>query len=295
MRLATFTDAHRRRIGALDRDTIVDLAAAVPHLPHTMIAFLRGGAQAMAEARQALDQALETGRHRLALDRVRLEAPVPRPGKVLAIGMNYADHIRETGRAAPEHQVWFAKQATCIVGPSDAIRIPKVSDQIDYEAELCVVIGRRCRHVPRARAFEVIAGYMCGNDVSVRDWQQRSPTMMMGKGFDTHGPTGPWIVTADEVANVGALRVRCSLNGLVMQDASTAEMIFDIPAQIEHLTAAFTLEPGDVIFTGTPAGVGNWRTPPVRLKAGDKVRVEIEGIGAIENVCEAESGETAIV
>lgn len=291
MKLATFTDSHRRRIGIVDGDGIVDLAAAAPHLPLTMVAFLRGGADALAEARRAVSG----GKHRIPLARVRLEAPVPRPGKVLAIGMNYGDHIRETGRAAPEHQVWFAKQATCIIGPNDAIRIPKVSDKVDYEAELCVVIGRRCRHVPRARAFEVISGFMCGNDVSVRDWQQRSPTMMMGKGFDTHGPTGPWITTPDEIANVGAIKVRCLLNGTVMQDASTAEMIFDIPAQIEHLTAAFTLEPGDVIFTGTPAGVGNWRNPPVRLKAGDRVRVEIEGVGAIENPCEAEDGGTVIV
>jgi 2-keto-4-pentenoate hydratase/2-oxohepta-3-ene-1,7-dioic acid hydratase in catechol pathway len=291
MKLVTFTHSHRRRIGVVAGDQVVDLAAAAPHLPQTMTAFLRGGAEALAEARLAA----EGQKHRLALASVRLEAPVPRPGKVLAIGMNYGDHIRETGRAAPEHQVWFAKQATCIVGPSDAILIPKVSDKIDYEAELCVVIGRRCRHVPRARAFEVIAGYMCGNDVSVRDWQQRSPTMMMGKGFDTHGPTGPWIVTPDEVAEVSKLRVRCLLNGQVMQDASTAEMIFDIPAQIEHLTAAFTLEPGDVVFTGTPAGVGNWRDPPVRLKAGDRVRVEIDGVGALENVCAAEDGDTVIV
>ena len=291
MKLVTFTESHRRRIGVVVGDDVVDLAAARPTLPQAMIPFLRGGAAALAEARAAAD----AGTHRLALAKVPLEAPVPRPGKVLAIGMNYGDHVRETGRAAPEHQVWFAKQATCIVGPQDAIQIPKVSDKIDYEAELCVVIGRRCRHVPRARAFEVIAGYMCGNDVSVRDWQARSPTMMMGKGFDTHGPTGPWIVTPDEIADVGRLRVRCVLNGQVMQDASTAEMIFDIPAQIEHLTAAFTLEPGDVIFTGTPAGVGNWRDPPVRLKAGDRVRVDIEGVGAIENVCEAESGETVIV
>jgi 2-keto-4-pentenoate hydratase/2-oxohepta-3-ene-1,7-dioic acid hydratase in catechol pathway len=291
MKLVTFTHSHRRRIGVADGDHVVDLAAAAPHLPLTMTAFLRGGADALAEARAAVG----SQKHRLALASVRLEAPVPRPGKVLAIGMNYGDHIRETGRAAPEHQVWFAKQATCIVGPNDAIRIPNVSDKIDYEAELCVVIGRRCRHVPRARAFEVIAGYMCGNDVSVRDWQQRSPTMMMGKGFDTHGPTGPWIVTPDEIADVSKLRVRCLLNGQVMQDASTAEMIFDIPAQIEHLTAAFTLEPGDVIFTGTPAGVGNWRDPPVRLKAGDRVRVEIEGVGALENICAAEDGETVIV
>jgi 2-keto-4-pentenoate hydratase/2-oxohepta-3-ene-1,7-dioic acid hydratase in catechol pathway len=291
MKLATFTHAHRRRIGVVDGDAIVDLAAAAPHLPQTMIAFLRGGADALAEAASAA----KGGRNRLPLATVRLEAPVPRPGKVLAIGMNYGDHVRETGRAAPEHQVWFAKQATCIVGPNDAIKIPVVSDKVDYEAELVVVIGRRCRHVPRARAREVIAGYMCGNDVSVRDWQARSPTLMMGKGFDTHGPTGPWIVTPDEAGNVQAARVRCLLNGQTMQDASTAEMIFDIGAQIEHLTAAFTLEPGDLIFTGTPAGVGNWRDPPVRLKPGDRVRVEIEGVGALENICEAETGGTTIV
>jgi 2-keto-4-pentenoate hydratase/2-oxohepta-3-ene-1,7-dioic acid hydratase in catechol pathway len=291
MKLATFTHTHRRRIGVVENDTVVDLGAAAPHLPQTMIAFLRGGAQALVEAKHAV----ASGRHRLPLSTVRLEAPVPRPGKVLAIGMNYGDHVRETGRAAPEHQVWFAKQTTCIVGPNDAIQIPKVSDKVDYEAELVVVIGRRCRHVPRARAREVIAGFTCGNDVSVRDWQARSPTLMMGKGFDTHGPTGPWIVTTDEVADAQALRVRCVLNGQVMQDASTAEMVFDIGAQIEHLTAAFTLEPGDLIFTGTPAGVGNWRDPPVRLKPGDRVRVEIEGVGVLENACEAEPGETVIV
>lgn len=291
MKLITFTEAHRRRLGVIADDAVVDLAAAMPHLPQTMVAFLRNGREALSEA----ERAFASGRHRIPLSSVRLEAPIPRPGKVLAIGMNYGDHIRETGRAAPEHQVWFAKQAGCIVGPNDAIQIPKVSDKVDYEAELVAVIGRRCRHVPRARAFEVIAGYMCGNDVSVRDWQARSPTLMMGKGFDTHGPTGPWIATPDEVGDVADLRVRCLLNGKVMQNASTSEMIFDIPAQIEHLTAAFTLEPGDLIFTGTPAGVGNWRDPPVRLKPGDRVRVEIDKIGAIENICEAETGGTTIV
>lgn len=291
MKLATFTENHRRRIGVVDGDTIVDLATAAPNLPQSMLAFLRAGPAAMAEAKTA---ALQASR-RLSLSKVRLEAPVPRPGKVLAIGLNYADHVREGNRPMPEHQIWFSKQATCIVGPNDPIRIPKVSDKIDYEAELCVVIGRKCRHVPASRAFEVIAGFMCGNDVSVRDWQQRSPTMMMGKGFDTHGPTGPWIVTPDEVADVHNLPIRCLVNGQVMQQASTAEMIFKIPAQIEHLTAAFTLEPGDVIFTGTPAGVGVYRNPPVRLKAGDKVRVEIDGLGTLENLCENESGEMIIV
>ena len=291
MKLITFTEHHRRRIGILDDQTVIDLSLAAPHLPQTMLAFLRAGDAAMDEARRAV----ATDKRRLEIANVRLEAPVPRPGKVLAIGMNYADHIKETGRAAPEHQVWFAKQATCIIGPNDKIELPKASDKVDYEAELCVVIGKRCRHVSRARAMEVIAGFMCGNDVSVRDWQARTPTMMMGKGFDTHGPTGPWIVTKEEIANPQTLKIRCRLNGEIMQDASTADMIFDIGAQIEHLTTAFTLEPGDVIFTGTPSGVGNWRTPPVRLKAGDKVSVEIESVGTLENLCVAEPGETVIL
>lgn len=232
--------------------------------------------------------------HWLDLSQVKLEAPVPKPGKVLAIGLNYADHVKEGGRPLPEHQIWFAKQATCIIGPNDSIEIPAASDKVDYEAELCVVIGKRCRNVPRARALEVVAGYTCGNDVSVRDWQARSPTMMMGKGFDTHGPTGPWIVTRDEVPDPQALAIQCLVNGEVMQSASTADMIFGIAAQIEHLTTAFTLEPGDIIFTGTPSGVGHYRTPPVRLKSGDTVTVEIETIGRLENKCIAGSSETFI-
>jgi 2-keto-4-pentenoate hydratase/2-oxohepta-3-ene-1,7-dioic acid hydratase in catechol pathway len=281
MKLATFTENHRRRIGIVEADRICDLAAAAPSLPQTMIAFLRAGPDALDEARSAM----ASNPRWLNLSSVRLEAPVPRPGKVLAIGLNYMDHIRETGRTPPEAQIWFAKQATCIVGPGAAIEIPAVSDKVDFEAELCVVIGRRCRNVPRARAHDVIAGYMCGNDVSVRDWQARSPTMMMGKGFDTHGPTGPWIVTPEDIPDPQALTISCTVNGQIMQQASTSEMLFDIAAQIEHLTAAFTLEPGDVIFTGTPAGVGNARTPPIRLKPGDKVSVEIEKIGRLDNHC----------
>lgn len=290
MKLVTFTESHRRRIGIVDGDRLCDLAAAAPSLPQTMITFLRAGDAAMEEARQVL----ATRPRWIDLAKVRLEAPVPHPGKVLAIGLNYADHVKEGGRPVPEHQIWFAKQATCIVGPGAAIEIPVVSDKIDYEAELCVVIGKRCRNVPRSRAMEVIAGYMCGNDVSVRDWQARTPTMMMGKGFDTHGPTGPWIVTRDEIPDPQSLSISCTVNGTVLQKASTAEMIFNVAAQIEHLTAAFTLEPGDVIFTGTPAGVGTYRNPPVRLKAGDTVVVDIEKVGRLENHCVAGSGETRI-
>lgn len=290
MKLCTFYHGHKTRIGVVSGDSVIDLAQARPHLPQSMTAFLAGGAHAMAEAREAS----AAGRNALPLSAVTLLAPVPRPGKVLAIGMNYADHIRETNRPVPEHQIWFQKQAGAITGPSMPVAIPAASSMIDFEGELVYVIGRRCRRVPAARAMEVIAGFMIGNDVTVRDWQARSPTMMMGKGFDTHGPTGPWLTTADEIADPHALTIRTWVNGALMQSASTAEMIFKIAAQIEHLSTAFTLEPGDVIFTGTPAGVGVARKPPVFLKAGDVVRVEIEGLGAIENTCAAEPDDTLI-
>jgi 2-keto-4-pentenoate hydratase/2-oxohepta-3-ene-1,7-dioic acid hydratase in catechol pathway len=290
MKLATFTEHHRTRIGLVDGDSMVDLAAAAPHLPLAMIPFLRGGEAAMAEAREALI----SGKHRIPLSRVRLNAPVPHPGKVLAIGLNYADHVREGNRTMPEHQIWFAKQATCIVGPKDAILLPRVSTMSDFEGELVYVIGKRCRRVPLERAHEVIAGYMIGDDVSVRDWQLRTPTMMMGKGFDTHGPTGPWITTPDEVGDPQALSIRTWVNGSLMQSGNTSEMIYGVAAQIVHLSEAFTLEPGDVIFTGTPAGVGVARKPPVFLKSGDVVRVEIDRLGAIENSCEDDSGSTII-
>ena len=171
------------------------------------------------------------------------------------------------------------------VGPGDEIHMPKVSTFLDYEAELALVIGKRCRHVPAERAHEVIAGYTCANDVTVRDWQGRAQTMQIGKSFDTHGPLGPWLVTPDELGDPQDLRIRCLLDGEVRQDASTAEMVFDCFQQVSHLSEAFTLEPGDVIATGTPAGVGIGRQP-IRdnlLKVGSTVTVEIEGIGELVN------------
>jgi 2-keto-4-pentenoate hydratase/2-oxohepta-3-ene-1,7-dioic acid hydratase in catechol pathway len=219
-----------------------------------------------------------------ALDEVRLLAPV-QPRKFLAIGLNYADHIAESGMEPPEFPVFFNKQATCVVGPGDDVHMPRVSSLLDYEGELGVVIGQRCRHVEAGRAHEVIAGYTIVNDVSVRDWQLRTPTMTMGKSFDTHGPLGPWLVTADELGDPHDLGIRTFVNDELRQDGNTREMIYDCFQQVAHLSQAFTLEPGDVIATGTPAGIGAVRQPfpDGLLKVGDVVRVEIEGIGELSN------------
>lgn len=279
MKLATFTESGRTRIGLVLDDRILDLSQAAPELPTDMIAFLRAGPAALERARAVAASDGAT----FPLDRVHLEAPVPRPGKVLAIGLNYADHVAEMGREKPEHQIWFNKQTTSVNPPYDPVQVPKVSDQVDYEGELAVVIGRRCRHVPRERAAEVIAGFAVLNDVSVRDWQFRSPTMIMGKSFDTHCPMGPWLVTPDEIGDPHGLRVRTWVSAELRQDTNTREMIFDCYAQIEHLSTAFTLEPGDVLSTGTGPGVGAGFKPPRFLKAGDRVRIEVDGIGTLEN------------
>ena len=223
------------------------------------------------------------GSEPISLDDVALLAPIQKPGKILAIGLNYRAHAAETGREVSPHQIWFNKQRTCIAGPGEAIDKPVASDMVDYEGELVVVIGKRCRRVPAERAHEVIAGYMVGNDVSVRDWQRRTPTMQMGKSFDTHGPIGPWMVTPDDIKDPQDLTITTMVNGQQRQYASTSEMIHSVHQQIEHLTTAFTLEPGDLVFTGTPEGVGAAMEPPRFLKDGDVVRIEISGIGVLEN------------
>jgi 2-keto-4-pentenoate hydratase/2-oxohepta-3-ene-1,7-dioic acid hydratase in catechol pathway len=223
---------------------------------------------------------------------VRLLAPIPRPPKFLAAWLNFTDHIEETGMTQPASPVFFNKQTTCVVGPRDDVHRPRASEMLDYEGELGVVIGRRCRHVPADAAFEVVAGYVVVNDVSVRDWQLRSPTMTLGKSFDTHGPIGPWLTTVDEIADPHDLSIRTWLNDELVQDGSTSSMIFDIPAQIATLSTSFTLEPGDIIATGTPAGVGLVRQPPLWMKPGDVVRVEISGLGSLENRIIDEPAET---
>ena len=279
MKLATFTYQGATRIGVVAGDAIVDLAAEAPELPREMAAFLAGGHDAIERARKAADRSA----HRISLGQLRLEAPVLRPPEFLAIGLNYADHAAETGAKAPEFPIFFNKQTSCVTGPYDPIHLPRVSAALDYEGELAFVIGRRCRHVPRDRAHQVIAGYLVVHDVSVRDWQFRSPTMTLGKSFDTHGPMGPWIVTPDEVGDPHALELRTWVNGELRQHSNTRNLIFDCFDQIETLSTVFTLQPGTIVSTGTPAGVAIAMKPPRFLKTGDVVRIEVERVGHLEN------------
>jgi len=288
MRLATFTHAGATRVGVVFGDEVVDLAAADPALPRAMEAFLDAGAPALAAAERAAGRAAG----RIPLDDVRLEAPVLRPRKILAVGLNYADHIAESGMKAPEFPTLFNKQVTSVTGPYDPIHLPRASRALDYEGELAFVIGRRCRHVTRERAPEVIAGYMVLDDVTVRDWQLRTPTWTMGKSFDTHCPMGPWIVTSDELGDPHLLGIRTWVNGELRQDANTKSLVHDCFALVEHLSTAFTLEPGDVVSTGTPGGVGISMKPPRLLDVGDVVRVEIDRIGQLENPVIEEPADT---
>ena len=276
MKLVTFAADGRDRIGIVDGDGIIDLSTGP--FPSTMIGLIELWPKIEADVRRFVSGA----KPHFALAQVRLRAPVPRPPKIMAIGLNYADHIAETGREKPQQQVWFAKMSNAVNGPHDPIQIPLASNDIDYEAELVFVIGRRCRHVPREKAQEVVFGYCAGNDVSVRDWQRATPQWILGKSFDTHAPFGPWIVTPDDVGDPHLLGIRCILNGEVRQNSNTSLLVFNIFDQIAHLSEAMTLEPGDVIFTGTPGGVGAAMTPPAFMKAGDTVRVEIDKIGALE-------------
>lgn len=277
MRLARFEIDGQIDIGVVEDEGIISLAAAGCLFPD-LLSIIAGGDDALGQIREMTDAIAP--HHRL--QDVRLLAPF-RPGKYLAIGMNYAKHIAEMGRdSAPAHQYWFNKQTTCISGPFDPID-PGVSTMVDYEVELGVVIGAKAKGVRAQDALSHIFGYVVANDVSARDWQKHTPTFTMGKSFDTHGPIGPWIVTADEIPDPQALALRCFVNGEKRQESTTANMIHSIASQIEYLSTAFTLEPGDLIATGTPEGVGMGMNPPQFLKEGDVVRCEIDGIGAIEN------------
>ncbi len=280
MKLVRFDAGNGPRLGIVRDDAIVDLQRAGLGAD-SMLDIIRGGAVML--ARIARISADEAPAHSVA--EVRLLAPIERPGKFLGIGMNYQKHLEEAERigvAAPTRQFWFNKQTSCISGPFDDIE-PGVSEEVDYEVELGVVIGKPAKAVKADSAHDHIFGYLVVNDVSARDWQRHSPTFTMGKSFDTHGPIGPWIVTADEVADPQDLVLRCLVNGDERQSSNTGLMIHPVARQIEYLSSAFTLEPGDLIATGTPEGVGVGMQPQVFLKPGDVVRCEIDGIGAIEN------------
>ncbi len=280
MKLTTFIHNNLTKMGAAVGDHIVDGSC----IANNMIDFLAGGEAALSAMRNLID----SERQRIQLTDVILLAPIPRPGKFLGIGLNYADHIGETGREKPEHPMFFTKQSTCVIGPGQAIHCPAISDKVDYEGELGVVIGKRCKQVPAEKAHEVIAGYTICNDVTVRDWQQRSPTWTLGKSFDTHGPMGPWLVTADEIADPHHLNLKTWVDAELRQNANTGDMLFNCYEMIAYLSQAMTLEPGDVISTGTPAGVGVKMKPRGYLKPGQTVCIEIEGIGALSNPVIAE-------
>ncbi len=280
MKLATFTHDRRTRIGVIRDDEIVDLSA-VAGLPTDMIALFNSGAEAMDMARRATAKSKAV----LPVSAVRLEAPVLKPRKFLGLGGSYESHLKETAHIMqrPKHQTWFNKQVTCVNGPYDDIHLPRVSNTLDYEGELAIVIGKSGRHVKGPAVKQLIAGFTVCNDVSVREWQLRAFTATLGKSFDTHGPIGPWIVTPDELPNVHQVYVKTWVNGELRQDGNTSDLIYRFGEMIEELSTVFTLEPGDILTTGSPAGVGGARQPPVYLAVGDVVKVEIEGIGYIEN------------
>ena len=288
MPLAVFSHGGARRLGKVSGDSVIDLSVAAPDLPATVIDFLKAGAPALERFRSVASD----GPGRIPLHEVQLHAPVPNPEKYLAIGMNYSDHgaeARQLGLDVPEYQLWFNKQVSCITGPFDDVVHPKVTEKMDYEAELAVVIGRECRYVTADEAPSVIGGYMVANDVSARDWQLRTSTMTLGTSFDTHGPIGPWLTLAHEIGDPHRLAIRMLVNGEVRQNADTSQLIHNIYEQIAYLSQVMTLKPGDILATGTPSGVGVARKPPVFLQPGDVMRVEIEGLGHIENRVVAEA------
>jgi 2-keto-4-pentenoate hydratase/2-oxohepta-3-ene-1,7-dioic acid hydratase in catechol pathway len=281
MKLATFSYKGQIRIGAVLGDAVV---TGNGELPNNMLDFLAAGAQALSTMQALID----SGAPRIPLAEVTLLAPIPRPGKLLGVGLNYADHIGETGLEKPAYPTFFTKQSTCVIAGGEAIHVPPVSDKVDYEGELAFVIGKRCKHVPVDQAHDVIAAYTICNDVTVRDWQQRTPTWTLGKSFDTHGPLGPWLVTADEIADPHNLSLKTWVDEELRQNGNTSEMIFNCYELIAYLTQVMTLEPGDVISTGTPAGVGVKMKPRGYLKPGQTVRIEIEGLGSLSNPVIAE-------
>ena len=281
MRLVTFTHQGQRRLGARSGDSIIDLSAADPSIPSTMKEFLEASDNAISRALAIID----SGTHAISATDVTIHAPIDNPEKIICIGLNYADHAAESSMPIPDEPIVFSKYASSIIGPDENIVAPGASSQVDYEVELVVVIGKRGRNISEEDALNHVAGYMVGHDVSARDYQLEKPgaQWMMGKTFDTFAPIGPDLVTTDDVPDPHNLGIRCILNGKTVQDSNTSQLIFDVPKLIAYLTHVFTLAPGDLIFTGTPHGVGMGREPQLWLKHGDRVICEIDGLGRLEN------------
>lgn len=280
MQLATISTTSGDRAVAVRDGKYIDLIQADPQLPRSLKEILTRD-NGLAQARSAAERGLAADMFVTG----RLLAPVQSPGKVICIGLNYRDHAAESGVEPPPEPVVFNKFPQSVIGPEEPIRIPAVCQQVDYEAELVVVIGKRGKHIPRASAFTHVAGYMNGNDVSSRDWQSHKPgkQWLLGKSPDTFAPTGPWLLTADEVPDSRNLSIKLRLNGQTMQNSSSYELIFGVDELIAYVSQLVMLEPGDLIFTGTPPGVGMARKPPVWLKPGDVCEVEITGLGILKN------------
>lgn len=287
MKLVTFIHNGKQQIGTVDGQYIVPIVGQYD----SMIDFLRAGESAQQQHKTLLSSA----KNRLHLQEVTLKAPILKPPKFFGVALNYADHIKETGLEQPSYPTVFNKQSTCVIGHGQAIHRPRVSEKLDYEGELAIVIGKKCRHVPKQHAMEVIAGYTICNDVSIRDWQSRSHTWTLGKSFDTHGPIGPWIVTTEDIKNPHNLDIKTWVNQELRQSSNTKHLIFSCEYLIEYLSTVMTLEVGDIISTGTSSGVGVKMKPPNYLQANDVVRIEIEGIGVLENFIIEEPDNTAFI
>ena len=282
MRLVTFEQNGSARLGACVGDSVVDLSKAAPDLPRDLVALIRAGKDAFTAAESAAKNA--PAEARIALAQVKYLPPVPQPGKIICLGLNYVDHATEGGHAKPSYPSFFMRVATSLTAHGQPIVRPRCSTQLDYEAELAVVVGRRARHVREADALGIVAGYSCFNDGSLRDYQRKTGQWTIGKNFDRTGGFGPWMVTPEELpAGAAGLSIQSRLNGQVMQNANTRDMLFPVAETIVLLTECLTLEPGDVIVMGTPAGVGHARKPPVWMKQGDTIEIEIEGIGVLSN------------
>ena len=285
MRFTTFQKNGQHRLGLLINHDVIDLNHAQPHVSTDLRTALRSGVD-LAAAAQA---AIASPAPRLPMASLQLSPLLPDPGKIICLGLNYFDHAKEGGRDKPEYPWFFLRSATSLLAPEAKALRPRVSERLDYEAELAVVVGKTVKHATMDNALDCVFGYSCFNDISVRDYQKKTPQWTIGKNFDRTGGFGPVLVTADELA-AGAtnLRIQTRLNGQVMQDANTRDMIWGVAETIKLLTECLTLEPGDVIIMGTPAGVGQARTPQVWMKHGDVVEIDIEKIGVLRNTIEDE-------
>lgn len=293
MRLTTYSFSSKEGIGSISGDEIIPFSQD-SSLPTDMLSFLEAGSRVFEAANQLCNNSTE----RISLKEVTLKAPISRPPKIIAIGLNYADHLEEVRAAGREMDtpvvpMIFNKQSLSVAGPYEDVHDPKVSKMLDFEGELTFVIGKKCRHVPKEKAHEVIAGYTIANDLSVRDWQLRQPTFTIGKSFDTHCPFGPAIVTSDEISDPHKLDLTTEVNGEQRQSSNTKHLIFDCFDLVEHLSTAFTLEPGDLVLTGTPGGVGVIEGK--FLKQGDVIKISIAELGYIENKVINEPDSTVLV